>query len=60
MSDDKTNIGEPDRSRIAMGEDHEVAYWTAKFGVTREELQDAVNGVGTSAEKVAVFLGRPI
>ena len=60
MSDDKSNVGEPDRSRIAMAEDHEVAYWTKKFGIDRATLQDAVDSVGTSAEKVSIYLGKPI
>jgi hypothetical protein len=52
MADDKTARGAQDRSRIAMGEDYEVEYWTGKFGVTREELQKAVDAVGNSAEAV--------
>jgi len=52
MADDKTNRGPQDRTRIAMGEDYEVDYWTGKFGVTRERLQQAVDAVGTSAEAV--------
>lgn len=34
-----------------MGEDYEVAYWTDKFGVSRERLQTAVDAVGNSASK---------
>ena len=52
MADDKTNRGPQDRTRIAMGEDYEVDYWTGKFGVSRERLQQAVDAVGTSAEAV--------
>ncbi len=43
MADDKTLRGPRDSSRIAMGEDYEVAYWTDKFGVSRERLQAAVD-----------------
>lgn len=56
MSDDKTKVGEPDRSFIAMGEDHEVRYWTDKFGVDRDALQRAVDQVGSSAKDVEDFL----
>ena len=57
MSDDKTQRSPQDASRVAMGEDYEVRYWTAKFGVTREELQRAVDTVGDSADAVEHHLG---
>jgi len=60
MADDKSKVGEPDRSRIAMSEKHEVTYWTKKFRVSEDTLQDAVNSVGTSAQKVADFLGKRV
>ena len=60
MPDDKSNIGGQDRTRIAMGEDHEVAYWTEKFGVGREELAKAVDEVGSSVDAVAVYLGKAV
>lgn len=52
MADDKTLRAPQDSSRIAMGEDYEVDYWTRKFGVTRDQLQRAVNAVGNSASAV--------
>jgi hypothetical protein len=52
MADDKTLRGPQDSSRIAMGEDYEVEYWTEKFGVSRDALQKAVDAVGNSAEAV--------
>ncbi len=58
MADDKTNTGGQDRSRIAMSEDYEVAYWTKKFRVGREELAAAVAAVGSSAQAVADFLNK--
>ena len=48
MSDDLSKKGFQDRSRINMNEDHEVAYWTEKFGVTKEELQAAIDVAGTN------------
>jgi hypothetical protein len=60
MADDKSNRGARDRSRIAMGEDYEVTYWTKKFRVSRETLADAVASAGTSAQAVADFLGKRI
>jgi hypothetical protein len=52
MADNKTLRGPQDSSRIAMNEDYEVAYWTDKFGVSRDELQKAVDAVGNSAAAV--------
>ncbi len=60
MADNKLNVGAQDRSRIAMGEDYEVAYWTEKFGVSRDELAEAVEQVGNGTEKVAVYLGKSL
>lgn len=56
MSDDKTLRGGQDRSRIAMGEDYEVEYWTGKLGVSRDKLQQAVDAVGNSADAVEAHL----
>ena len=58
MSDDRTNRGQPDRSKINMNEDYEVKYWTRHFGVTREELQKIVDRVGNSAAAVAKEFGK--
>lgn len=52
MADDKSNRGPQDRSRISLGEDYEVRYWTGKFGVTKAELEAAVKKVGSSADAV--------
>ncbi|HEX8300085.1 DUF3606 domain-containing protein [Sphingomonas sp.] len=56
MSDDKTLRGPQDSSRIAMGDDYEVQYWTDKFGVSRERLQQAVDAVGNGADAVEAHL----
>jgi len=57
MSDDKTKKGGPDRSRINTSEDYEVRYWSEKFGVSHEELIEAVKASGSnSAEKVEAYL----
>ncbi|WHU04395.1 DUF3606 domain-containing protein [Sphingomonas sp. NIBR02145] len=58
MADDKTLRGPQDSSRVAMGEDYEVSYWTEKFGVSRERLQEAVDAVGNSADAVRAYLAR--
>lgn len=56
MADNRTLRGPRDSSRIAMGEDYEVEYWTDKFGVSRDELQKAVDAVGNSADAVEARL----
>ena len=50
MADDRTNRGEPDRSRINLQEDYERDYWSKKFGVSPEKLAQAVDAVGSSAD----------
>lgn len=49
MSDDLNKKGVQDRSRINMNEPHEVSYWTDKFGVTKEELQKAIEKTGSNS-----------
>jgi hypothetical protein len=58
MADDKMNRGPQDRSRISLGEDYEVRYWTDKLGVSREQLEDVVKKVGNSAEAVEAEMRR--
>jgi hypothetical protein len=58
VADNLKDRGARDRSRIALSEDHEVAYWTKKFGVSRERLAEAVAASGTSAQAVADFLNK--
>ncbi|CUU16758.1 hypothetical protein ABIB94_008452 [Bradyrhizobium sp. JR7.2] len=50
--DHLTKRGQPDRSKINMHEAFEVKYWTHALGVSKEELQKAVDKVGNSAAAV--------
>jgi hypothetical protein len=50
--DNLTKKGAPDRSKINMHEVYEVKYWTKELGVSKEELQKAVDKVGNSASAV--------
>ena len=52
MADSLTNRVQPDRSKINMHEAHEVKYWTHALGITRDDLQKAVDKVGSSAAAV--------
>ena len=58
MSDDKTNRGSQDRSRINIHEEYELRDWSKRLGVTPEELKKAVGQVGTSADAVRKHLGK--
>jgi hypothetical protein len=50
--DDKSQTGKPDRDRINVHEDYELRDWSAKFGVTPEELKRVVGKVGVMVEDV--------
>ena len=50
--DHLTKRGQPDRSKINMHEAYEVKYWTHALGISKEELQKAVDKVGNSAAAV--------
>jgi hypothetical protein len=52
MTDSLKNRVQPDRSKINMHEAYEVKHWTHALGVTREDLQKAVDKVGSAATAV--------
>ena len=52
MADDPNIRGPQDRSRINMQQEHEVRYWSEKFGVTKEQLRQAVAQVGPMVDAV--------
>jgi hypothetical protein len=54
--DDPRIRGPQDRSRVNTEQDYEVRYWAQEFGVTEEQLRDAVQRVGSSADKVREHL----
>lgn len=57
MSDNKTNRGEPDRSRISLTDPKEVRYWTRELGVSEDQLRGAMAAAGTtSATRIREFL----
>jgi Protein of unknown function (DUF3606) len=58
MPDNLSMGGQPDRSKIAMNKALEVRYWTKHLGISREELQRAVDKVGNSAAAVKKELGK--
>lgn len=56
MADNPKKVGEPDRSLVALGQAHEVAYWTKRFGVSEGKLRQAVAAVGNSVAKIEQWL----
>jgi hypothetical protein len=56
MSDDKSQRAPQDASRVALGEEYEVRYWTGRFGVSRDQLEDAVAAVGNGADSIEAHL----
>ena len=55
--DHLTKLEQPDRSKINLHQPFEVKYWTHALGVSREQLQKAVDKVGNSAATVRKELG---
>ena len=58
MSDNLEDRGQQDRSRINVNEDWEVRYWTKELGVSKEELEKAVQQAGPSVSAVRQHLNR--
>lgn len=58
MSDDPTKRSPQDSARVNVHEEHEVRYWTHKWGVDRTALEAAVKKVGVSASAIAKELGK--
>jgi hypothetical protein len=46
MADDLKDRGVRDRSRVNVHEDYEVRYGTEKWGITKEQLVEAVHAAG--------------
>jgi hypothetical protein len=57
MGDVLANKGERDRSHIVMEDKAEFRRWLKHFGVTKSDLQRAVDKVGNSAVAVRKQLG---
>ena len=58
MADDKTKAGSQDRDRVNVNERYELEYWTIKWGVSHEQLKEAVAKVGPMTKDVARHLGK--
>ena len=58
MADDPTKRGAADRSRVNINEDHELDYWTKRFGCSRDQLKRAVEKAGPMVADVQRELAR--
>jgi hypothetical protein len=58
MSDNLQNRGGSDRQRIDVNQDYELRDWSKKFGVSPDQLKEAVQAVGTQADRVEDYLKR--
>jgi hypothetical protein len=58
MADNLSERGPQDRSRVNVNEAWELRYWSKKFGVTEEQLKDAVKAAGPLADAVGKHLGK--
>jgi hypothetical protein len=56
MSDNLKDKGPRDRSRISLSEEWEMNYWAEALNCSREELKEAVEKVGNSADEVRIYL----
>ena len=60
MIDQRTSRAGKDRTRIDIGDDHDLRYWSRRFDVSRNEIRRAVETVGALAEDVARHLGKEL
>jgi hypothetical protein len=58
MSDDKTKAGGAERRRIDIHQDDELRAWARTFGVSEQDICDAVAKVGVMSEDVESELKR--
>jgi hypothetical protein len=50
MSDNKQNVGEPDRSRVSGSEDYEVRYFADKHGLSMDQARDLISKHGNNRD----------
>lgn len=62
MSDSKSNVGEPDRSRVAAGERYEVQHLAERTGLSTNEARELIEKFGNdreTLEREAMKMRRP-
>jgi hypothetical protein len=58
MTDDKNLRTPRDAEHVNVNEDHEVRHGSHKWGVSEQQLRDAVKRVGVMSKDVAKALGK--
>lgn len=56
MADEPFRTNRPETEVMRMTRNFEIRYWMQVFGVSRDELQEAVRAVGFDAEAVRRYL----
>ncbi|OOG18801.1 hypothetical protein BWD42_02235 [Sphingobacterium sp. CZ-UAM] len=56
MSDNKHQKAARDRNQVAVGESYEVDYIATELGVSRHEVEAAIEKVGNSREEISKYL----
>lgn len=56
MADKPKETVRQDDARIDIEQDHDLSYWSEKFGVSRDELRSAVAEVGPQVRNVREHL----
>ena len=52
MPDDKTKVGEPDRSRVSADQDYEVRRLAEKHGLSPTQIRELIARVGNDREQL--------
>jgi hypothetical protein len=52
MPDDKSKVGEPDRSRVASDQDYEVSHLAHQYGISIAEARKLIERFGNDREKL--------
>lgn len=52
MPDDKNQVGEPDRNRVAGDQDYEVRHLAEKHGLIEEQARKLIDRFGNDREKL--------
>ena len=56
---EEQNAAKGDPARVVLDEPRDRAYWARRFEVPVEQVQAAVEAVGSDAARVAAHLGKP-
>jgi hypothetical protein len=56
MADHQPILGNEDRQLINVNQEHDVRYWSHRFGITLAQLREAVQAVGPNARAVGTYV----